>query len=219
MHMRFLSRPRLCIRLLLLSAAASALLLPSLSHQNNRRPATQRQAVVMNAGDGRPIPELAAVYELEPLMTYDGWERDAKSQESDWVYGSSTAADIKSAVERMRRKQRLHEGDRSDVVLQMLDDATQGFTYDRWERDAKSQESDWVYGGITAAGIESAVERMRRKQRLHDSSLDLFSGTAGARPPQAGFPGLSDGVIRRARACLICLSVFYLGVYSCSALP
>ena len=114
----------------------------------------------MNAGDGRPIPELAAVYELEPLMTYDGWEHDAKSQESRWVFGSSTAA-----------------------------------------------------------GIESAVERMRRKQRLHDSSLDLFSGTAGARPPQAGFPGLSDGVIRRARACLICLSIFYLGVYSCSALP
>ena len=89
----------------------------------------------MNAGDGRPIPELAAVYELEPLMTYDGWEYDAKSQESRWVFGSSTAA-----------------------------------------------------------GIKSAVERMRRKQRLHDSSLDLFSGTAGARPPQAGFPGLSDGV-------------------------
>ena len=109
--------------------------------------------------------------------------------------------------------------DRSDVVLQMLDDATQGFTYDGWERDAKSQESRWVHGSSTAAGIKSAVERMRRKQRLHDSSLDLFSGTAGARPPQAGFPGLSDGVIRRARACLICLSVFYLGVYSCSALP
>ena len=32
--------------------------------------------------------------------------------------------------------------------------------------------------------------------------------------PQAGFPGLSDGVIRRASACLICLSVVYLGVYS-----
>jgi len=119
----------------------------------------------------------------------------------------------------MRRMQRLHEGDRSDVVLQMLDDATQGFTYDGWERDAKSEESGWVHGISTAAGIKSAVERMRRKQRLHDSSLDLFSGTAGARPPQAGFPGLSDGVIRRARACLICLSVFYLGVYSCSALP
>ena len=70
-----------------------------------------------------------------------------------------------------------------------------------------------------AARINSAVESMRRKQYLHDSSLELFSGTAGARPPQAGFPGLSDGVIRRARACLICLSVFYLGVYSCSALP
>ena len=66
-------------------------------------------------------------------MTYDGWERDAKSEESGWVHGISTAAGIKSAVERMRRMQRLHEGDRSDVVLQMLDDATQGFTYDGWE--------------------------------------------------------------------------------------
>ena len=35
----------------------------------------------------------------------------------------------------MCRKQRLHEGDRSDVVLQMLDDTrrSQGFTYDGWE--------------------------------------------------------------------------------------
>merc|ERR1712194_586972 len=74
----------------------------------------------------------------------------------------------KCAVERMRRKQRLHEGDRSDVVLQMLDDATQGFTYDGWERDAKSQESQWVFSSSPAAGIESAVERMCRKQRLHE---------------------------------------------------
>jgi hypothetical protein len=56
------------------------------------------------------------------------------------VYGRSTAARIKSAVESMRRKQRLHEGDRSDVVLQMLDDATQGFTYDGWEGDARKQQ-------------------------------------------------------------------------------
>ena len=73
-------------------------------------------------------------------MTYDGWERDAKSEESRWVHGISTAAGIKSAVERMRRMQRLHEGDRSDVVLQMLDDATQGFTYDGWEGDARKQQ-------------------------------------------------------------------------------
>ena len=84
--------------------------------------------------------------------------------------GHSTAAGIKSAVERMRRKQRLHEGDRSDVVLQMLDDATQGFTYDGWERDAELEEDDWVYGRSTAAGIKSAVERMRRKP------LDIHGG-------------------------------------------
>ena len=73
-----------------------------------------------------------------------------------------------------------------------------------------------------AARINSAVESMRRKQYLHDSSLELFSGTAGARPlRKRDFPGFPtrDGVIRRASACLICLSVVYLGVYSFSALP
>ena len=72
-----------------------------------QRPATQRRALVMNSG--RPIPELAALYEVVPLMTYDGWERDVESEVNDWVEGWSTAEGIKERGEKMRRKQRLHD--------------------------------------------------------------------------------------------------------------
>ena len=69
----------------------------------------------------------------------------------------------------MRRKQRLHEGDRSDAVLQVLDGATQGLTYPGWELDHEMVEDRWVGGFITAASIKGRVDEMRRKQRLHDS--------------------------------------------------
>ena len=43
--------------------------------------------------------------------------------------------DIQTEVGKMRRKQCLHEGDRSDAALQMLDDVKQGLTYAGWEED------------------------------------------------------------------------------------
>ena len=104
-------------QLLLQAAAAIAFWGPPLNYQTAQCPATQRPALVMNARSGRAIPELAALYEVVPFMTYPGWECDARVAEANWVNGFSTAASIKSAVETMRRKQRLHEGGRSDAVL------------------------------------------------------------------------------------------------------
>jgi len=122
----------------------------------------------MNAGGGIPIPELAALYEATQGLTYPGWEHDLKVVEDLWAQGWTTAESIERSVERMRRRQCLHEGDRSDAVLQVLDGATQGFTYSGWERDHKNEESRWVGGFVTAASIKLRVERMRRRQRLHD---------------------------------------------------
>ena len=175
--MRALARPGLCAQLLLLSSAAAAFRVPTLNYQSARcaaadrvqRPATQRRALVMNSGSS--IPELAALYEVVPLMTYDGWERDVESEVNNWVQGWSTAEGIKERVAKMRRKQCLHEGDRSDAVLQVLDGATQRFTYDGWERDVESEVDDWVRGWGTAERIKERVEKMRRKQRLHDSNI------------------------------------------------
>ena len=105
-------------------------------------------------------------------MTYDGWECDAEIVEDLWVSGR-TSESIKRRVKQMRRKQCLHEGDRSDAVLQVLDGATQGFTYPGRERDVESEVNDWVQGWSTAEGIKERVETMRRKQRLHDSKMGV----------------------------------------------
>ena len=82
---------------------------------------------------------------------------------NDWVRGWSTAEGIKERVAKMRRKQCLHEGDRSDALLQVLDGATQGFTYRGWELDREMEEDSWVDGFVTAASIKERVEQMRRK--------------------------------------------------------
>ena len=67
----------------------------------------------MHAGSGECIPELRDVYELAPLLTYDGWEKDVHGVERMWTRGSSF---IPEELGKMRRKQSLHEGDRSDAA-------------------------------------------------------------------------------------------------------
>ena len=124
----------------------------------------------MNAAAGageRPIPELVDVYELGALVTYDGWKVDINVAESRWANGQ----DITNRLEIMRRKQRLHEGERSDVMLEVLDGVKQGLTYDGWKVDVMVAESRWS----TSQDITSRLEIMRRKQRLHDSRQESIS--------------------------------------------
>merc|ERR1719162_1619362 len=101
-------------------------------------------------------------------LTYDGWEFDVQIAELRWAKGENMAASIQITVEKMRRKQRLHEGERSDVVLQVLDDVKRGLTYDGWEADVQIVERRWAKGENMAASIQSTVEKMRRQQRLHE---------------------------------------------------
>ena len=65
----------------------------------------------MNAGGERPIPELADLYELGALVTYDGWKMDINVAESRWASGH----DITSKLEIMRRKQRLHDSRQESI--------------------------------------------------------------------------------------------------------
>ena len=106
-------------------------------------------------------------------LTYPGWELDHEMVDDRWVGGFITAASIKERVEQMRRKQCLHEGDRSDALLQVLDGATQGFTYRGWELDREMEEDSWVDGFVTAASIKERVRWSRSgadapKACLHD---------------------------------------------------
>ena len=65
----------------------------------------------------------------------------------------------------MRRKQCLHEGDRSDAALQVLDDVKQGLTYAGWESDVRDVEKKWT---IRSSFIQQELDTMRRKQCLHE---------------------------------------------------
>ena len=121
----------------------------------------------LHDGD-RSYALLQVLDEATQGLTYDGWEHDVKVVEDLWAQGWTTES-IERSVERMRRRQCLHEGDRSDAVLQVLDGATQGLTYPGWEHDLKCEQSRWVGGFVTAASIKLRVARMRRRQRLHDS--------------------------------------------------
>ena len=121
--------------------------------------AKMRRKQRLHGGDRSDV-ELQVLDEVKQGLTYDGWEKDVGRVERDWVGGWNT--NIHAVREKMRRKQRLHEGDRSDVVLQVLDDATQRLTYAGWEVDVARVERDWTDGWDT--DIQEVVKKMRRRQ-------------------------------------------------------
>jgi len=57
------------------------------------------------------------------------------------------------------------KGDRSDVVLQVLDDVKRQLTYPDWKTDVRSAQETWVYGSGLAS-VRSDIEKMRRRQQL-----------------------------------------------------
>ena len=63
---------------------------------------------MMHEGSGRCIPELRDIYELAPLMTYPGWEKDVGYVETSWVIGGQV--DIQREVGKLLRAQLLHAG-------------------------------------------------------------------------------------------------------------
>ena len=107
-------------------------------------------------------------------LAYESWEEDVRAVERDWVEGEDTE-EIQDMLATMRRKQRLHEGDLSDVVLQVLDDVKRGLSYTGWETDVDRVQRDWAGGWDT--NIEEVVDKMRRKQLEY--TFRKFSTTGG----------------------------------------
>ena len=130
----------------------------------SRMLAKMRRKQRLHEGDRSDVV-LQVLDEVNQGLTYDGWETDVDRVEHDWVGGWGT--NIHEVREKMRRKQRLHEGDRSDVVLEVLDDVKRGLAYESWEQDVRTVERDWIEGEDTE-DIREMLAKMRRKQRLHE---------------------------------------------------
>ena len=151
-------------------AEANSIVGFSSANELKRTVERMRRTQRLHEGD-RSDALLQVLDEATQGLTYPGREHDVRVAELNWIYGFSSANELKRTVERMRRKQRLHEGDRSDALLQVLDGATQGLTYPGWERDVQAAELNWIFGFSSAKELKRTVERMRRKQRLHDCRL------------------------------------------------
>ena len=132
----------------------------------------------MHAEGEFPIPELRVVNQLRHQLTYAGCEDDVRLAESYWTAGYP--GNIQEEVNSMRRKQQLHEGDRSDVVLQVLDDVKRQLTYPDWKHDVSFAEDSWVAGN--PAGVRKDIEEMRRRQQLHDLKRKRSATTLANQP-------------------------------------
>ena len=95
-------------------------------------------------------------------FTYDGWDADAFEAEDCLM--NRTLFD--GNLEKMRRKQASHVGDRSHPQLQMLDNLRVELTYNGWEADVRRAEN--------ALYFDEYIEKIRKKQNIHTTQQNAL---------------------------------------------
>ena len=98
------------------------------------------------------------------VFSYDGWRKDAKRAEELHREYPSLVPEI---LDKMRRKQQVHSGDRSHKYIRKLDALTPTLSYDGWEDDARKVE--WPETGHLnfRDPAEKMLEVMSTKQAEH----------------------------------------------------
>jgi hypothetical protein len=109
----------------------------------------------------------ASLRELDALvasgvLTYAGWQEDVEEVErAHWkLWGPSSD----EKLQEMRRKQRMHSGDRSDASLRELDAlVASGLTYTGWQDDVKEAEVYHCKHPIS----DDKLQEIMKKQKMH----------------------------------------------------
>ena len=119
------------------------------------------EAEKMNKGD-RSHPNLIRLDELVKKVTYDGWRKDFRRAEKEHLsYG---ALYFDHAVNKIARKQKLHDGDRSDAELQFLDSLH--LTYPGCKKD-RAKVFDYYLQGYDGF-LDTYRFCLAEKQRMHE---------------------------------------------------
>eukprot|EP00588_Corethron_pennatum_P004506 CAMPEP_0194293076 /NCGR_PEP_ID=MMETSP0169-20130528/47070_1 /TAXON_ID=218684 /ORGANISM="Corethron pennatum, Strain L29A3" /LENGTH=155 /DNA_ID=CAMNT_0039041455 /DNA_START=83 /DNA_END=547 /DNA_ORIENTATION=+ len=98
--------------------------------------------------------------------TYPGWEED-KGQYLKYTFVSKSTYNQEIAgkiIEKIKRKQQLHEGDRSHSEIKRIDDLN--CTYRGWEIDRNKYEKNFCEN-ISDLNVKGIYKSMKRKQALH----------------------------------------------------
>ena len=101
--------------------------------------------------------------ELQMVFSYDGWRKDAKRAEE--THREFYPGLVPGILDKMRRKQQVHSGDRSHKYIRKLDALTPTLSYNGWEDDARKVE--WPETGDWTDIAEKMFEVMRIKQAEH----------------------------------------------------
>ena len=110
---------------------------------------------------------------LATIYSYEGWRHDAELAETMHRKAFDCFLDTRTAkiLDTMRRKQQVHNGDRSHEYIRKLDALTPTLSYSGWQDDARCIEwpTDYYRGGCyTPSQVEAQFELMRKKQAEHD---------------------------------------------------
>jgi hypothetical protein len=118
----------------------------------------------------RDHKNLRELDQLKAALDYEGWHRDAKRAEE--LHREAPIL-VRGILDKMRRKQQVHSGDRSHKYIRKLDALTPTLSYNGWEDDARKVE--WPGTGPWGDWSETAEERleiMRTKQAERDGVRD-----------------------------------------------
>jgi hypothetical protein len=115
----------------------------------------------------RDHKNLRELDQLKAALDYEGWHRDAKrAEETHREYPGL----VPGILDKMRRKQQVHSGDRSHKYIRKLDALTPTLSYNGWKDDARKVE--WPETGDWTDIAEKMFEVMRTKQAEHDGVRD-----------------------------------------------
>jgi hypothetical protein len=120
---------------------------------------------MIHAGD-RSQSQLRALDAV--TFNYEGWREDFKNDENFHIHQQQASFD--SILSRMKKKQKLHDGDRFHSQLRALDGVT--FNYEGWQEDFKKAEQHLIMKQSTS--FHRILYRMKKTQKLHDGDHSHF---------------------------------------------
>ncbi|KAL7455513.1 hypothetical protein ACHAWC_007065 [Mediolabrus comicus] len=125
----------------------------------------------MSKGD-RTHPNLARLDKLKGRLTYDGWREDFEQAEEEHI--QYEGSDFDYAMNMIARKQKIHDGDRSDAVVQFLDSLH--LTYPGWEKHWEEVFDTYLRGyDVDKRFCLTERQRMHEGDRSHPRLAALDS--------------------------------------------
>ena len=114
----------------------------------------------VHRGD-RSHPDLARLDELKDGLTYDGWREDFHKAEKEHLRNSGLYFDC--AMKKIARKQKIHDGDRSDAEVEYLDSLC--LSYPGWEKDVQKAMGSYLRGHSFSERYQFSFAE---KQRMYE---------------------------------------------------